>query len=284
MEKRVQETWLHLDGLHIHCLNAGESGTPVILLHGAGLDSAMLSWEEIIEPLAEKHRVFAPDLAGYGLSDRPDISYTLDFYTNFVEHLLDILHLEKASLIGLSMGGSIALSLALQSPERVERLILVDSYGIQDRVSAHFFSYLFVHLPFVNEWSYKILGSSRSLIRWTLLTSLIYNPQHLSNELIEKVYQAAQEAEAGRAFISLQKNDVRWNSLRSNFINRLYEIQNPTLIIHGEQDKAVPLRYAQQAHQLIKGSQLAVMQNCRHWPQREEPKEFLQIVTNFLAN
>ncbi|MDQ2717496.1 MAG: alpha/beta hydrolase, partial [Chloroflexota bacterium] len=231
-----QATWLDVDGMRLHCLTGGESGTPVVLLHGAGIDSAALSWGEVIKPLAAHHRVFAPDLPGYGLSDRPDTRYTLAFYADVVQHLLDELHLDKVSLVGLSMGGAIALALTLAAPARVEKLILVDTYGIQDKVAAHRLSYLYVQLPFFNGLTYWLMGKSRALVRWSLLASLIYNPDRLSAELIERIYQAVREPGAGKAFSSLQRSDVQWSGLRSNFIARLHEITVPTLFVHGAED------------------------------------------------
>jgi pimeloyl-ACP methyl ester carboxylesterase len=278
-----QTIWTEVDGLHLRCLTAGSSGSPVVFLHGAGLDSAALSWSEVIGPFSTHHRVFAPDLPGYGLSDRPDIAYTIDFYAKVVKHLLDVLHLEKVSLVGLSMGGAIALALTLAVPTRVEKLVLVDTYGIQDKVAAHRLSYLYVHLPFLDELSYWLIGRSRSLTRWSLLAGLIYNPARLSDELVDQVYQAAREKGAGRAFISMQKSDVRWSGLLSNFTNRLHEITVPTLLVHGAEDTAVPLAYAQRAHKLMPGSELSIMPECRHWPQREKPEEFNRVVGNFLG-
>lgn len=280
----VESRWLDHNGTRIHYLVAGNGGTPVLFLHGGGIDSASLSWGEVIAPLAERQRVLAPDLPGYGLSDRPHTQYTLDFYVNVVRALLDSLQLERVVLGGLSMGGSIALALTLAMPEKVEKLILVDSYSIQDRVAAHKLSYLYIKLPFIDELSFWLTGRSRSLVRWALLSGLIYNEDHLSSDLVEQVYQSAHEPGAGRAFISLQRNDVQWSGLRSNFTSRLHEISVPTLLIHGAQDQAVPLTYAQRAHQLIAGSQLAVMQECRHWPQRERPAEFIGLVKDFLHN
>ena len=282
LQTEVQEIWLDVDGMRIHCLTAGESGSPVILLHGGGIDSATLSWGEVIVPLSTHHRVFAPDLPGYGLSDRPDIQYTMDFYVSFVQHLLDVLHLEKVSLIGLSLGGAIALALTLRSPIRAEKLVPVDTYGIQDKVAAHRLSYLYVHLPCLDELSYWLMGKSRSMVRWILLAGLIYNPAHLSDELIDRVYQTAREPRAGKAFISLQRSDVRWNGLRSNFTARLHEITVPTLMVHGAQDRAVPLAYAKLAHALMPKSELYIMQGCRHWPPRENPEEFNRVVGDFL--
>ena len=281
-QTELQATWLDVDGMRIHCLIAGESGSPVVLLHGAGVDSATLSWGKVIGPLSAHHRVFAPDLPGYGQSSKPDIQYTMDFYVSFVEHLLDTLHLEKVSLVGLSLGGGIALALALRSPQHIEKLVLVDPYGILDKVVAHKLSYLYVHLPFLEQLSWWLVGRSHSLIRWSLLAGIIYDSAHLSDELVDRVYQAAREPGAGKAYISFQKNEMLWSSLRSNFTSRLREITAPTLIVYGDHDTAVPRAYVQRAHELVTNSQLYIMQGCRHWPQGEKPEEFSSVVGNFL--
>lgn len=120
------------------------------------------------------------------------------------------------------------------------------------------------------------------MVRWTLLAGLIYNPQRLPPEVVEEVYRLAREQGAGQAFISFQRSEVLWDGLRSNFIARLHEISAPTLLIRGSADAAVPLPPVQRAHELIKGSELSIMQECRHWPQLEKAAEFTRIVLDFL--
>lgn len=278
----VKETWLEVDGLHIRCFVAGGTGSPVLLLHGGGLDSALLSWGKVMGPLSEHHCLFVPDLPGYGQSDHPPVRYTMEYYLSFLAHLLDALRLERISLAGLSLGGGIALGFALRFPERVEKLILVAPYGILDKVAGHKWGYLLVHIPYLDELSYWLVGRSRRLVRWTLLAGLIYDPQHLSAEVVEQVYRLARERRAGQAFISFQRSEVRWSGLRSNFIDRLHEITALTLLIGGSADPEVPLPKAQHAHELIKGSELYIMQDCRHWPQGEKPEEFNRVVLDFL--
>jgi pimeloyl-ACP methyl ester carboxylesterase len=283
LQTHIDQTWLEVDSLHIHCLAAGQSGSPVILLHGGGMDSASISWGAEIAPLSAHHRVLAPDLPGYGESDKPAVEYTLDYYAHFLSHLLDALHLDKASLVGLSLGGGIALSFTLNYPTRVDKLVLVDTYGIQDKVAWHRSSYLFIHIPYLQELSYRLLGSSRSMLRWGLLAGgIVHDPRHLSRELIDEVYRQAHTPQRGMAFTSTQKNDMTWHGLRSDMTGRLHEITVPTLLIHGAQDRAVPLSYAQKAHALIKNSELVILQDCGHWAQREKPEEFHQVVSTFL--
>ncbi|KLU61620.1 2-hydroxymuconate semialdehyde hydrolase [Peptococcaceae bacterium CEB3] len=278
----LQSIWFDVDQIRVHCLTTGQSGTPVVLLHGAGLDSAALSWDGVMESLSANHLVFAPDLPGYGQSEKPAIRYTVDFYVGFLEHMLDILHLNKVCLVGLSLGGAIALGLTLKSEARVEKLILVDTYGIQDRVVAHRLSYIYVHFPFLSKLTYWLMGRSETLVRQSLLASLIGNPSRLTDELVDRVFQALHEPGAGRAFLSTQKFDLRWSQLHTNFTIRLHGLSVPTLLIHGEQDRAVPLAYAKRAQTLIPHSALYIMQECKHWPQREKPEEFIRVVKNYL--
>src|ERR687886_2641785 len=116
--KTVQDGWVEVDGLQIHYLKAGERDAPVLLLHGGGYDSAPLSYKHVIGPISEHRRVFAPDWPGYGESDKPKMEYTTEYYVGFLGHLMDALGLEKASLVGISLGFS------LRSPQRVEKLVL----------------------------------------------------------------------------------------------------------------------------------------------------------------
>lgn len=279
----IESRWVTVDGLRIHYLVAGEAGSPVVLLHGAGVDSARLSWELAIGPLAREHLVFAPDLPGYGQSDKPDVRYNAEFYINFLAHLLDAWQLPKVSLVGLSMGGAIVLGFTLAHPERVDRLVPVDPYGIMPKVAWHRTSYLYVHSP-LNELSYWLFRQSRSMVRWSLLASLVSSPERLSDQLVDEVYDASKDPQAGKAFSSFQRHDLTWNGLRTNYLDRLAEIKAPTLFIHGEKDPGVPLIYAQQAHKRVKGSRLHVMQGCLHWPMRDRPDEFNRVMAEFLRS
>ncbi len=277
----IESKWITVDGLRIHYLVAGEAGSLVVLLHGAGIDSAPLSWKETIGPLAQAHRVFAPDLPGYGQSDRPDVLYNAEFYINFLAHLLDAWQLPKVSLVGLSMGGAIVLGFTLAHPERVDRLVPVDPYGIMPKVAWHRTSYLYVHSP-LNELSYWFFAKSRSMVRWSLQSSLISSPERLTDALVDEVYQASRHPQAGKAFSSFQRHDLTWDGLRTNYLDRLAEIKAPTLFIHGEKDPGVPLAYARQAHERVNGSGLHIMQGCLHWPMRDRPEEFNRVLGEFL--
>ena len=207
-------------------MSAGESGSPVLLLHGGGIDSARLSWGGVIGPLAESgHLVVAPDLPGYGESDRSDIPYNTVFYVDFVAKLLDTLGLNCPSLVGLSMGGAIALGVTLAWPDWVNHLVLVDSYGLQRRVSLHLVSWLSVKLPGVMESTWAMVRGSKAMARWSM-SNLFHEPRAIPAALVDEVYAEARKPYAGRAFTRYQRDEVFINGLRTVSIDRLGEIKS----------------------------------------------------------
>jgi pimeloyl-ACP methyl ester carboxylesterase len=278
----VQQKFTSLDCGRIHYLQAGNAGSPLILLHGGGIDCAAFSWQKIIEPVSSSHRVYAPDLPGYGKSDMPDIQYTMAYYTSFLASFMDVLGLPRVSLLGLSLGGGIALSFTLQHPNRVERLVLADSYGIQPRVSFHLLSTLMVKLPFVLEFFNKSLYSDRNLVRRTL-KRLFCNKDMVTDDLVNQLYDLANQPGAGKAYRSFQRDEVQWKGLRSNFISRLPEISPSTLIIQGACDNLVPLKYAQRAKEYLPNVSMQVIPNCGHISPLDAPEDFNRYVLQFLS-
>ena len=280
----IHEHTITINGLRTHYFYAGEHGSSVLLLHGAGTDSASLSWEHIIAPLAESgHRVFAPNLPGYGESERPDIAYTVPFYIDFVGSLMDALELERPSLVGLSMGGAISLGSTLERPQRTHKLVLAAPYGIQRKVAMHFISWLSVQTPGLMELTWALTRRSRAMLNW-MTRALFHDPKRIPPALIEKVYAENQKPHAGRAFTRFQRDEVRMRSLRTVYLERLGEISAPTLILQGRQDVGVPLSCAEEAQRLIKGSRLHIIEDSGHWLQREKPEEFIRTVINFLQD
>jgi pimeloyl-ACP methyl ester carboxylesterase len=280
----INEKKVEVQGIKTRYFEAGQKGSTIVLLHGGGTDSAKLSWGDVILPLAESgHRVIAPDLPGYGETGRPDILYNTLFYQNFVKAFLDVLGLKKVSLMGLSMGGGISLAVTLNAPERVERLVLVDSYGIQRKVAMHFLSWLMVKIPGIMEGTWKLEQASPAMMRWAM-SNVVHDPEQLSEVLMTELMTAAKKPLAGRAFTSYQRDEMFVNGLRTVFIDRLNEIKIPTLIVHGSLDAGVPLACAEEAHRLIAGSRLVVFDGAGHWAQRERPDEFNKTVREFLKD
>jgi pimeloyl-ACP methyl ester carboxylesterase len=283
MGVNVRDGWVDVGGVRTHYLAAGEAGSPVLLLHGGGLDSASLTWRLAIGPLAAQHRVVAPDMPGYGESDRPDVHYSVDYYVGFLGHLIDALGLERASLVGLSLGGAIALGYALATPERVERLVLVDSHGLGEEIPYGALGYLLVHAPWLNEWSWAWLARNRKLVRRSL-EGLVYDRSLVSEALVEEAYQLLQRPGVGAAWRALQRNETIWLRSRTVYVDRLSQVRAPTLILHGAGDSLVPVAWAERAQRLIPGARLAVVAGAKHWLPREKPEEFNRLVGEFLSS
>ncbi|MBN1431057.1 MAG: alpha/beta hydrolase [Anaerolineae bacterium] len=279
-----QEEMLSLPGgYQVHTYRfGGERGKPVVLLHGGGIDSAMLSWRDTIPALVEAgFQVYMPDWPGYGQSPPPPKPFTQDLLIEVTTGLLDTWGLKKASLAGISMGGGAALGFTLTHPERVEKFILIGSYGLQDRAPAHFFSALFVKLPLINNLTYAMMRSSRRLIRETMKT-IICNPTSLTETLLDEVTEAIKDPNAGKTFAQFQLDEVRFGGLKTCYMPRLGEIKAPILIVHGTADIGVPVKYAREAAERIPNAHLHIIEGAGHWTQRDYPEEVNRVIIDFL--
>ncbi len=282
MDEAIAESWVTVEGLRVHCLVGGAEGSPVLLLHGGGIDSAALSYGRGLGLIARKHRVIALDWPGYGESDKPGIEYSTAYYSHFLREFLRALDLESASLVGLSMGGAIALNLALRSPHRVDRLVLVDSYGLGSEVPLQVLSFLWVHLPFVNALAWAGMGKNRGMVEWSL-RSLLHDPACVTKELIDEVSSLLETPGAGMAWQSYQRSEILWDRVRTNLRPQLPQLQVPTLLLHGAEDHFIPLSVVREAQRLIPDSEVRVFPGCGHWLPRERPEEFSQAVLDFLG-
>jgi pimeloyl-ACP methyl ester carboxylesterase len=257
-------------GVRTHYQCSGEAGAPLLLLHGGGTDSASLSWGLLLPELAKVRIVIAPDWPGYGQSDRTPQAFTQEYYLDFLESFLNALKIERLGLAGISMGSGLALGLALRHPKRVERLALLDSYGLAQRAPYHLFSYLFVRMGWLNRLSWAWVRRSRSLAGYSL-RSIFHDPKRITPELIDQVYEEICRPYPGRAFEAFQQSELLPNKLRTVYMARLDELRLPVLLVHGEHDPLVPLEAARRAQERLPNARLEIIPGCGHWPQRERP-------------
>ena len=232
-----------------HYLRAGE-GPPVVLLHGGGGDSRQ--WLPNLEALARQHLVYAPDLPGFG-SSRPLLdSYSLPSLASFVMGFLEALELDKVALVGHSLGGGTALSLALESPQRVEKLVLVNSLGLGQEIA------LWVRLLCAPTIPRALSRLTRALMRGLSLLSI---PLHDAPHNL------------GGHIAGLRGQRTVWR-------HRLRELRVPTLVVWGKRDLYLPVAHAYAASQLIPDCRLHIWDNCGHSPCRD--RRFNPILLDFL--
>ncbi|MCL7416367.1 MAG: alpha/beta fold hydrolase [Halalkalicoccus sp.] len=274
------ERYADAGGYRIRYLQAGEDGPPVLLLHGGLIDAAHCSWGGVIEPLAEHCRVFAPDLLGYGDSDCPEIAYSTKRHVAVIGSFMDAIELEHANLVGLSVGGSVALGLALRSPERVDRLVPVASYGLGGELPNGRLTYALSRLPALNRLSVAALRRSRRLTKASL-AGIVHDPESLSPELVEEVYELVRRPNAGRAYRSWRRHEVSSSGFRTDYRSRLKEIDAPTLFVHGREDGVFPPSWSVAAASRM-DAECWIVPDTGHWVPRERPEEFTERLIEFL--
>jgi pimeloyl-ACP methyl ester carboxylesterase len=282
MGGQIEKMRIRANGVGVTCHCAGGGDDAIVLLHGAGVDSAMLSWGEVIPLLSGRYRVIAPDLPGYGTSDRIDGEYTLAFYTEAVKGVVEAFGGEPVVLVGLSLGGGICLNMALAYPELVRALVPVDAWGLFDRLPWHRLTHWFVHSR-INDNLYAWAGKHPSVIRFSLEYSLFGDKSRVGDGLVDEILEAIREPGAGRPFASFQRSEITPTGLATDLFGRLQEIVAPTLLVHGALDRAVPVEGAILAGEKIPDCEVYLMEGCKHWPQKERPQEFARVLQAYLG-
>jgi pimeloyl-ACP methyl ester carboxylesterase len=277
-----------IDGINLHYF-CGGNGPPLVLVHGLG-SSATVEFYYNLEPLAKHHRVFAIDLPGFGRSDKPVLAYTIDLFVRAVSDLMASEGIERAAVMGVSMGGRVALGLALDSPEKVERLVLVDALGVG--VPRRVLSYSILLTRGLGELTLR--GTARALRQMNPAVIrrfwgwYLRRPNRMdtiwTDERIAKHGSLLARPEYRAAYLSALRSIAGMRQLRTGVVveDRLPELRMPTLLIWGRHDHIFPASHAQAAMERIPNGRLEVFDDSGHTPQMEEPERFNRLVLDFL--
>jgi len=275
--ENIDAKFVTVKGSNIRYIEKG-NGAPVLLIHGLG--EFLEVWWFNIGPLSEHYRVYAMDLPGCGLSDKPPVNYTLPFATKFIADFMQALGIERVHLVGHSLGGLIGLNMAISFPSRVDKLILVDCGGLGKDVS---FLYRVCTLPVIGEMIVK--PTIRAFLGHGIRRAF-YNPALVTEDMIEKDYEFMKMPETKRAMLNLIRSNLDFRGLRPEVIvtDKLHLVKSSTLFIHGEQDAIIPLAHVQNACHLIPDARLKVIAECGHCPHIEKASEFNEAVIAFLES
>jgi pimeloyl-ACP methyl ester carboxylesterase len=261
----IAEKTATIYGARIRYQEAG-SGPAVVLLHGLGADGS--SWASNIGALSAKYRVIVPDQIGFGKSDKPFINYRVGTLVDFLNGLLKELKIERASLVGNSLGGFTAAAFALAYPEKVDRLVLVDAAG-------------YAVPKDTDPRTFNILNpSTREGVR-QVMSVVFYDKKMFANDAVVDML-FAKKMQTGDGY-TIQK--FIESILRSEDVldGKLDKIKQPTLLVWGREDALTPLAMGERFKQDIKGSQLLIFDKCGHVPQMEKAAEFNSAVLKFLS-
>jgi pimeloyl-ACP methyl ester carboxylesterase len=268
--------FLDVAGLRVHVRDEGprDDPTPIVLLHGTS--DSLHTWGGWTGVLVRERRVIRVDLPGFGLTGpAPDGDYRVERYVAFVAALLDALDVQRCVLGGNSFGGWVAWETALAHPDRLQALILVDSAGYPLESQSVPIGFRIARVPGLNRAMQSILprGVIESSVRNTY-----GDPSRVTEELVDRYYALTLRA-GNRAALAARFAAGRWAADPA----RLRELRQPTLILWGERDRLIPLRYGEQFHRDIVGSTLVVLTGLGHVPQEEDPAATVAAVRDFLA-
>jgi 2-hydroxymuconate-semialdehyde hydrolase len=248
------------------------SGRPVLFIHGSGPGvSAWANWRLAMPAISQSCRVIAPDMVGFGYTDRPaGIAYTMDTWVRQALDLLDALDLPQVDLVGNSFGGALSLALTIRAPQRVRRLVLMGSVGVPFPIT-----------PGLDAvWGYE---PSFATMR-ALLDVFAHDRKLVNDELAQLRYEASIRPGFQESFSAMfPAPRQRWVDAMVSAEADIRRLPHEALVIHGREDKVIPLATSLALSTLIPRAQLHVFGQCGHWTQIEHAARFAQLVGNFLA-
>jgi pimeloyl-ACP methyl ester carboxylesterase len=258
-------------GIETSYLEAG-SGKPVIMLHGSGPGvSGLANWQHNIPTLAQRFHVLAPDIVGFGATERPDgIVYSLRTWTDHVWAFLDAHDIQRTAIVGNSLGGRIALQMATDRPDRITKMALMGAPGVGMTLTdglAALRSYEPSHV------------AMRDLLR----NYFAVDPAMITDELVEIRYAASIATGAYEAYRAMFFDPRHAGSELGITEDEVRAITTPALLIHGREDKVVPVQVSVTMLGLLPNADLHVFSACGHWTQIERADEFSALVTDYLA-
>lgn len=267
-----QGKYIDAGGIMTHFHEDGQ-GEPLLLIHGSGPGvSAWANWRSVFPVLSKHFQLFAPDVVGFGYTERPDgIRYNVDVWVNHLMAFIEAANLKNVSVIGNSMGGALALHLARRRPDLVNKLVLMGSVGVS--------------FPITEELD-AVWGYSPSFENMKRLIGLFSFDQTMAenDDLVELRYRASIQEGFQEAFSSMfpepRQRHVDALALSED---ALKDITKPVLFIHGREDRIIPLEHTswKMAH-LLPNAELHVFSQCGHWTQIEKTKPFCEQVIPFL--
>jgi pimeloyl-ACP methyl ester carboxylesterase len=259
------DKWATVFGAKIHYLEAG-SGPVVILLHGLGGNTT--NWAPTISPLAQKYRVIVPDQIGFGKSDKPMLNYRVSTLVDFLDGFYKQVGVQKATLVGNSLGGFTAAAFALAHPDKVDKLVLVDAAGFS----------------VTGDIDPKVLNglnpSTRQQIK-DLMALVFYNKELFASDVAVDTFLASRVTAGDQYTIQRFIDSIAHNE--DMLDGKLGAIKQKTLIIWGREDGLTQLTMGQRFNKEIAGSQILIIDKCGHVPQLEKAAEFNAGLLKFLA-
>ncbi len=257
-------------GQKIHYLEAGSASNPaVILLHGLGGD--MTNWQFTVPALASKYHVYVPDQVGFGKSDKPVVNYRVATLVEFLDVFCKKLGIQKATLVGNSLGGWTAVAFAAEHPEKVDKIVLVCAAGYSPKRYSG---------PELSKDLLATLNPSTTADLKRSLSMIFYNKAMLTDVFIEQALTAKFKRGDGYTINSFIESILRGEDYIDG---KVKTIKAPTLVLWGREDMLTPLAMGKAFAEDIPGAQMVIIEQCGHVPQMEKAAEFNAALLKFLG-
>ena len=257
-------------------------GPVILLLHGLGCDHT--TWEPVLDSLARRYTVIAPDLLGHGLSDKPRGDYSLGGYANGMRDLLTVLGIDKVTVVGHSFGGGVAMQFAYQFPERTERMVLVASGGLGAEVSPGIRA---ITTPgFHQAMSVLTLPGVRhvGMAGLRALSRTSWKPARDFDEVAD-IYDTFRDPRARHAIRHVVRAVIDWRGQIVSMADRAYLTEAmPMCVVWGRDDRVLPVRHASNAAMMAPKAKVVVIPNAGHFPHKDHPHRFAKVVHEFIRS
>jgi pimeloyl-ACP methyl ester carboxylesterase len=261
----MKEKFVSINRNNIRYLEDGQSDRNLILLHGLG--GYAERWSNLIPHLNEKYHIYAPDLIGYGQSDKPSVDYTVDVFIKFVFDFIETLGIKKTFMIGTSLGGQIVAECAASQSPIIEKIILISPAGIMRKST-----------PTLDAYTMAALYPNKETVK-NAYQMMVGPGKQVSEISVERFVNNMSRPNAKMVFLSTLlglKN-------APDIFESLSKINIPTLVIWGKEDNLIPFQYSHQFVSSIKNSKLVAMEGCGHSPYVEDPEKLADTISKFLS-
>lgn len=275
----MKDHYVNVQGYRTRYWDEG-SGQPLLLVHGLG--SSVENWLFSVAPLAKRFRVVAPDLLGFGLTDKPrdPNEMRLERASSFLGAFMDAVGIDAADVAGNSMGGIVSLQFVLDDPSRVKKLVLVNPAGFGREVHI---SYRLQSVPLLGE----ILATPSRRGTLLALETAAYQHDFIDDDLAERFHRLGQTPGNKEAYLTAVRRGVDVRGVKAEILDPLHRripgISAPTLLIWGRHDRILPISQLETARRLMPQARVYIFENCGHIPMFECPDEFIQVMLDFLA-
>jgi pimeloyl-ACP methyl ester carboxylesterase len=271
---------IELHGKRVSYHQLGE-GPAIVLVHG--ITSSSRTWRSVMRGLAERHTVIAPDLLGHGRSGKPRGDYSLGAYASGIRDLLAVLGVRTATVVGHSLGGGIAMQFAYQFPDRLERLVLVDSGGLGEDVSLALRAAALPGSEFVLPLLFTPVSRHTGRLAGGVLGRLGLKASANTRGLLEGL-DSLGDGDARRAFVHTLRSVIDPRGQRVDARDRLYLSEGvPTMLVWGDRDRIIPVEHGRSAHELMPHSRFEVFEGAGHFPFNDDPERFVAVLSDFIA-